>query len=45
MTLKKQKKILSKLKENWEGGGTVQKNGFNAVISDDFSKMFQNATK
>ena len=28
-----------------EGGGTVQENGFNAVISDDFSKMFQNATK
>ena len=24
---------------------TVQENGFNAVISDDFSKMFQNATK
>ena len=26
-------------------GGTVQENGFNVVISDDFSKMFQNATK
>ena len=23
------------------GGGTVQENGFNAVISDGFSKLFQ----
>ena len=38
--------LMQRLDKRGESGkGTVQENGFNAVISDDFSKMFQNATK